>query len=217
MSVSLLAVLAALLAVTAAAEPRSLVSWLGALPGAQLGPVELRPSVCGDGRGVFLTEPVADGALLFRLPESAMLSLRVALADPAIGGSLAELWSASDDRGVALMAALLAHLELSDPSHPYFRMLPKREDQPRHPRDPSHPSSSRLLGPDDTQQNHVLWWSDEEVELLRGTAAYAECASLRAECEAACASLCAGPLAADVCAHDFHVVAMIFIRPSSIA
>ena len=32
-------------------------------------------------------------------------------------------------------------------------------------------------------QNHVLWWSDDEIELLAGTSAHDEACGLRAEAD----------------------------------
>lgn len=169
-----------------AADPDQLLAWVSTLPGAQAGPIEIRKSRCGDGLGAFLTRAVQEDDVVFTVPTSAFLSLGTALRHPEIGLALRQLWECSSDGGVALLAALTAHLQLnSEEPDAYLRMLPTclRE------------------------QNHVLWWSDEEVALLAGTCAYDEAVSLRAEADAACSALLAGALAADVSRHGEVAVA----------
>ena len=143
------------LAVLSTIATHPLLAWLGGWPdpGAQTVPIELRASRCGDGIGAFLTRPVQAGEVLFAIPAEAFISLSTALGHPALGPALQEIWEASSDGGVAMLAGLIAHLQLnSEEPHPYLRMLPTCRDE----------------------QNHVLWWSDDEVSLLAGTSAHDE-------------------------------------------
>jgi len=159
--------------------------------GAQVGPIELRASRCGDGIGAYLTQPVQAGDVLFEVPTASFLSLSTALSHPRVGAALKQLWESSDDCGVATLAGLLAHMQMNSddeaarPLSSYLRMLPASA----------------------ADQDHVLWWSDAELALLSGTSAYDEAVSLRKEADAACHTLLTGALAVDVARHGKVAVA----------
>ena len=72
-------------AVASVRAAERMLSWLLTLPGAEIGPVRLGVSHCGAGRGLFLSEAVEDGELLFVVPVEAAVSLRDALLDPLVG------------------------------------------------------------------------------------------------------------------------------------
>ena len=142
--------------------------------------IELRASNAGDGIGAYLTQPVQAGDVLFAIPSEAFISLGTALRHPQLGSAFQQLWEESSDGGVAVLAGLIAHHQLNgEEPHPYLGMLPTGLDE----------------------QNHVLWWADDEIALLAGTSAYDEAVSLRAEAAAVCDQLLATALAADAAQH----------------
>ena len=124
------------------------------------------------------------GEVIFVVPASAFFSLGTALRHPQLGAAFRQLWESSNDNGVAVLAGYIAHLQLnSDEPHPYLSMLPTSLEE----------------------QNHVLWWSEDEIALLRGTSAFDEVVSLRAEADAACRALLTGALAADAAQHGEYL------------
>ena len=157
----------------------ALQAWLGELPAFQLGPIELRASLCGDGLGAYLTRAVEAQEVLFVVPAPAFVSISTALSHKSVGDALAQLWERCDDGGAAVLAGYVAHMLLNGRPGPYLGVLPRTADE----------------------QDHVLWWSEEELALLAGTSAFEEAAGLRSEAEVASQTLCAGALAADVAAH----------------
>lgn len=172
---------AVMLALQSSFATSPLLAWLSEAPGAQTTHIELRASSVGNGIGAYLTRSVQAGEVLFAIPSSSFFSLGTALSHPQLGSAMHRLWESSqDDGGVAVLAGLLAHLQLNcDAPHPYLRMLPASLND----------------------QNHVLWWTEDEIALLDGTAAYDEALSLRAEAEEVCDLLLSGALAADAARH----------------
>ena len=180
-----------LLALTAlprsvATTPPPLFAWLATCGTEESIPIELRASCCGDGIGAFLTRPMQAGEVVFAIPASSFISLSTALNHPTLGAVFQQLWDSSSDGGVALLAGLVAHLQLNGGEpHAYLSMLP-----------------SSLA-----TQNSVLWWTDDEVALLAGTSAHDEAISLRAEADEAIDLLKNTALSADVALHGEAAVA----------
>lgn len=133
-----------------------LLSWLRQ-SGAFIGPVDIRSSTCGDGAGAFLTRAVADGEPIFAVPRSACVSTDDAEDDVECGKHFSALRRHGGDGGAGVaLAGYVAKSWLCSQKAgfhgPYLSSLPW------------------AASPD---QDHVLWWSDEEIEeLLGGSAAY---------------------------------------------
>jgi len=66
------------------------MSWLER-EGAELGPVRLGKSACGDGAGAFVTQDLEEGELLFSVPSISCISLYDACGDGDVGEELAKL------------------------------------------------------------------------------------------------------------------------------
>lgn len=182
--------LGALAAAAAPAPSRpTVIEWVRQMPEAEIGPIGISESSCGDGSGLYLTDSVGEGALLLAVPMSAALSLEGAVGNPSIGAGLEACRCSDGDR--AALAGLLAHERLlceGGPGswyHPYVTSLPERA----------------------RGDAHVLYWSADEVALLAGTSAHDECLKLRSEVEGAIASLTAGALAGLVGIHGEAAVA----------
>ena len=163
-----------------AAQPTTRISrltaWLDAQPGGSLGPVRFGPSVLGGagrGCGAFATRDLRGGELLLALPASALLTVG---PDDELQSLAAEL----GDR--AALAGTLARELLRGDASPlaaYTACLP------------------RILDADD-EATHPLWWTTEELALLRGTSAHREIRSLKAEVQSLTQQLTAGVLAGEV-------------------
>ena len=146
-----------------------LLSWLSQC-GADLGPVTLGKSTVGAGYGAFTSEAVEEGTPLFSVPSSACVSLYDACGDPDVGASLARLTSAGQGGATVALAGLCVKEWLTTAERgargPYLAMLPWDADWP--------PEG-------DQGQEHVLWWSEAQVDELDGSAAYADAVGLREE------------------------------------
>ena len=128
-----------------------------------------------------------------QVPSIAFISVSTALALPpplgGVGGSMAQLWldTAHDDpNGSGVLAAAIAHLSLNVLEHPhyspYLAMLPTPpppRPPPPPPPSPPPPQSHGSKGPrappsslplSSLPSSHPLWWSDADVENLRGDA-----------------------------------------------
>ena len=162
-----------------------MLDWVRSMQGGatSFGPVRVAESECGIGGGVYLTESVCDGDLLFSVPMDAVMTLQVATAHPDIGASLVAAWQSCGER--AAIAGLVAHEQLHSAPRfwPYIATLPTR-----------------------STDSHMLWWDIAEVALLKGTSAFYECLSLRAEVDAATCVLTGGALAGDVTAYGQDAV-----------
>lgn len=153
-------------ALVADKDDHPLLDWLGTFPESEFNSIEIRASECGDGMGVFLTKPVEDGDIVLAVPSNAFVSVSNALEHPSLGPAFRKLWTDTeedDPKGSSVLAALLAHLLLNlnaqqdENRDVYLKMLP-REGQ---------------------NEKHALWWTDTEVELIRGTSGYQEWVEMR--------------------------------------
>lgn len=104
----------------------SLVEWLSAIPGCVIGPVHVKTSLLGAGRGMVLSRSVLKDEELLVIPRTATISSRTAEADPVLGSELAKLCEAEGER--AALAGYLAHQLLNSESEtaflPYVSTLP---------------------------------------------------------------------------------------------
>jgi hypothetical protein len=131
----------------------ALMDWLAALPGGELGPVTLAPSSVGAGVGCYATRNVEGGELLLAVPESACVRLDAVTLRQPLGTN------AADREDIALY---LAHRRLSGGGdHPYL--------------------DSTILPWNEVDQEHVIWWSESEIELLRGCTAHARATTMHEE------------------------------------
>ena len=163
--------LSAALSAPPVADPRHapLFAWLERC-GAQVGPVRLGKSSMGDGYGAFTTCAVEEGAELFRLPSEACIGLYTACGDADVGEALAQLTAKGQGGATVALAGILAKEWLctkeGGPRGPYLAMLPWDAEWP--------PEGEQ-------EQEHVLWWSEAQVDALDGSEAYADAVGVRDE------------------------------------
>jgi hypothetical protein len=138
-------------------------------------PLIIQKSQLGHGHGVYTTQSIAPGTVLFTIPHDKCLSLQAAKSHPTLGKSLTTM---DDDLGeefgpIAVLSSFLASEllreqcaeweeddSLSGPYKDYLSILP----------------SGRGV----SEQDHVLWWSEKEVgDLFQGGAAYDKAMVLR--------------------------------------
>ena len=159
------------LSLAVAADPRHgpLLSWM-AQQGATLGPVVLGKSRCGAGYGAFASRDVAEGELLASLPSAACLSLYTALGDEEVGEALGTLVAKGQGGATVALAGIMAKEWLCAGEGglrgPYLAMLPW---------DAAWPPEG------EQEQEHVLWWSEKQVDDLDGSPAYADACDIRDE------------------------------------
>ena len=163
--------LSAALSAPPVADPRHapLFAWLERC-GAQVGPVRLGKSSMGDGYGAFTTCAVEEGTELFRLPSEACIGLYTACGDADVGEALAQLTAKGQGGATVALAGILAKEWLctkeGGPRGPYLAMLPWDAEWP--------PEGEQ-------EQEHVLWWSEKQVDDLDGSPAYADACDIRDE------------------------------------
>ncbi len=135
----------------------------------------IQKSKLGHGHGLFARKNISAGTVLFTIPHDKCLSLQAAKSHPTLGESLTTM---DDDLGeefgpVAVLSSFLASEllreqcaeweedeSLSGPYKDYLSILP----------------SGRGM----SEQDHVLWWSQKEVDdLFQGGAAYDKAIALR--------------------------------------
>ena len=176
------ALLSALLSLGAVVDVRHapLLSYM-AVRGAQIGPVELGKSVSGAGYGAFVTEDVEEDEVLFTIPKLACIGLYTACGDEEVGTSLARLAAAGGNGGATVaLAGFLAKEWLCHGTEgeygPYLAMLPWDAEWP--------PEGEQ-------EQEHVLWWSESQIDSLEGSDAFEDALGLREEVALAC-KVCKG-------------------------
>jgi hypothetical protein len=128
--------------------------------GLRLGPVCIVPSTLG-GVGVFAERDIALGEMVFAVPKRLHVGLKAALADPSCGAEFES--RVEDGNALGVLCAFLAKEALcSDGAFkPYIDTL-----------------DLTVANPD-----YVQFWTEEEVDLLSGTAAYQIALDVRAEAE----------------------------------
>ena len=174
--------------VVAPAPVSGLVDWLTSQPGGRVGPIRFADSEMGDGGGGYATRALKDGEELFSIPLSTVITANDAIGDQDVGEELERVCYEEGER--AAIAGYLArgNLAASKGVDPWFSaysaVLPKRE----------------LSDP------HMLWWTQDEVTLLRGLTAHAECVSMRKEVAEVTQTLSKGALAAEVAEHGQEAV-----------
>ena len=154
---------------TVDARHAPLMSWLTQC-GATLGPVTLGKSRVGAGYGAFTTDAVDEGELLFSVPTAACFSLYDACADEEVGESLARLVATGQGGATVALAGIITKAWLcegaSGTKGPYLAVLPWDAEWP--------PEGEQ-------EQEHVIWWSESQVDDLEGSDAYADATGLREE------------------------------------
>jgi SET domain len=137
--------------------------------------IEIKPSILqGGGYGAFVTQAVDENELLFTIPRTACITLSDALSDERYGESFRKLIEKAGPGGNTVVLAGYIAMErlqslnseesfnMDSKYGPYLATLPWE----------------RYMN----NQEHVLYWSDEEVEaLLRGSMCYGEAVDLRRE------------------------------------
>lgn len=146
----------------------SLLQWISSSPDAIVSEkIQILESQNGAGYGAFVSDDCDADELLFEIPVTKCLRVSDALSDAVLGSGFKALMEKAGPGGntVALAGFIAQERLKGDDSQyaPYLNSLPcwKR---------------------DIYNQEHVLYWSDEEVEeLLRGTMSYGEAIDLRKE------------------------------------
>lgn len=168
---------------TTTEQYNNLLTWLNdtdTFPNAFVSPsVELKPSSSGAGHGVFASQSLKEGELLFLIPREACISSQNVLNDEESGKAFQDIVDKAGPGGFTVcLAGFLAKEYLlwkenktnnkksSSASKidysPYFQTLPWTRGK--------------------NGQEHVLFWSEEDVqEYLPESFCYQECLDLRAE------------------------------------
>jgi SET domain len=159
-----------------------LLQWLKQYPDAFVSDkIELKPSTRGGGYGTFVSKPVDAGELLLAIPRSACISLSDALNDPNCGPLFQALVEKAGPGGnTVVLAGFIAKERLLSVNPSSLEGTLAGSD-----------SGSSRYGPyletlpwerGVNNQEHVLYWSTEQVEqLLTGTMCYGEAVDLRRE------------------------------------
>jgi hypothetical protein len=173
----------------------ALLEWVRAQEGSEIHPaIELRPSISGDGYGAFVAAPVAAGELLFAIPRAACVTLEDGTQDSACGPTFRKLIEKAGPGGnTVVIAGFLAMERLRALEHARQQQAAAAPDS--HAEEDAVPCENSRFAPYlDTlpwerginNQEHTLFWEKEDVvNLLAGTMAFEEAASLRAEVELA--------------------------------
>ena len=136
--------------------------------------IELKPSTLeGGGYGAFITSAVETDELLFRIPRDVCVTLSDAFADPQFGEQFQKLVEKAGPGGnTVVLAGYIAKERLKSTS---------REES----FEDSKYSSYLATLPWErgvNNQEHILYWTDAEVDaLLTGTMCYSEATDLRRE------------------------------------
>ena len=130
----------------------ALLDWIQKSAGGEVGPVTLASSAVGAGSGCFTTRDVQPGEVLFAIPDALCIGLDTA----------ADFADIDDER--ERVAVYLAHRRLTkgeERGNPYL--------------------DSAILPWNAKDQEHVLWWTGTEIELLQGCTAYGRATEMHAE------------------------------------
>ena len=138
--------------------------------GAQIGPITLAKSKSGAGNGAFVTQDVEEDEVLFTVPKAACVGLYTACGDEEVGDSLAQIAVRGQGGATVALAGFLSKEWLcrgeAGPYGPYLAMLPWEADWP--------PEGEQ-------EQEHVLWWSEGQIDTLEGCDAFEDAVGLREE------------------------------------
>lgn len=156
----------------------NLLDWLTCQDAEISSKIEIRESSRGGGYGAFVHEHVRQNELLFSIPRAACITLSDALQDPSCGKAFQNLMQKAGPGGeTVVMAGFLAqerlkctsnssHWKTPSPYKAYLETLPWSRG--------------------DNNQEHVLFWEDDEVETrLKGSMCYGEAIDLRKEVQLA--------------------------------
>lgn len=163
--------LAPAVAMAVATDPRHapLMSWLKQC-GAEIGPVRLGKSASGAGYGAFVTEAVEEDDVIFSVPSTACISLFTACGDEDVGEALTRLTATGQGGATVALAGIMAKQWLTSSDQgmfgPYLAMLPWDAEWP--------PEGEQ-------EQEHVLWWSEAQIDRLEGSPAYDDAVGIRDE------------------------------------
>lgn len=138
-------------------------------------PLAIRKSQLGHGHGLFATQGINADSIVFKIPREKCLTLQEAKSHPTLGKSLAIM---EDDLGeefgpIAILSAYLASEMLREDCAEWEEDESLRGDY--------GPYVSILpTGRAVSEQDHVLWWSEKEVnDLFKGGAAHDKATALR--------------------------------------
>ena len=151
-----------------------LLSWLRTVPEAFVHPaIQIEKSKVGDGLGCFVSDTVEEDELLFSIPTSVCISFKDAVMDDECGETFKELVEKAGSGGKTVATAgylakqflTLEHQGMDKYDGPYAAYLKSLPFE---------------LGKN--EQDHVLWWSKQDIEtLLKGSLAYKDAIGIREE------------------------------------
>lgn len=143
----------------------SLLHWVRN-QGGHVGPVSIGRSRLGGGNGCFLTRGVKQDEILFTVPVHACIGLSDCLDDPICGSTFRQLVGdlKTYRKNFFCLAAYLAKVKLCDDLTPYLSMLPWAPGE----------------------QDHILWWSDDDIAELGDSLAFEEAKAMRKSVDEEC-------------------------------
>jgi hypothetical protein len=169
----------------------NLLDWLEQAKGAKISVrIRIQPStLCGGGHGVFVTDTVAAGELLFEIPRSACITMDDAINDPECGRAFQRVMERAGPGGnkVALAGFVAKERLLSLYNQQQQQQQQQGNDSSSQQSSSFGPYLSTLPWAQGTNgQEHVLFWSNEKVDnYLSGSMCYEETKELRNEVETA--------------------------------
>ena len=145
-------------------DGQALLDWMAHNDALSIGP----STYSGGGQGLFVTRDVAQGEVLLTIPESNVISVEDAWQDEELGDAFCFLTDEGGAGGkmASLMGFVAKEMLKKEESywHPYLCMLPKQS----------------------SQSDHVLWWSNDEIEfLLAGSNVHGKVVALRSDTDCA--------------------------------
>ena len=145
----------------------ALITWLRSKDADVSDKIFIRQSSFGNGCGAFVSEEVNEGDLLFSVPRDACVTMEDVTTDPACGKSFSlAIEEVGPGGNTVVMAAYLAKeyllsLEREVEFGPYLQTLPWERGI--------------------NNQEHVLFWSDRDIDALRGSFCYDDVNILRSD------------------------------------
>jgi hypothetical protein len=157
----------------------TLVDWVSSAEGSKIGPITIAPSKSGIGYGMFLTQAVKKNDIILEIPEEVCLSERIFLLDNDIGDTLkTNIYEKAGPGGnIVCLAGWLAKewvmLQLKSE---------RNNGEVKYYEETEFEKYLKTLPWSSSSQDHVLFWSEEDVSrLFKGSIAQEDATGLREE------------------------------------
>jgi SET domain len=156
----------------------ALLDWLRSKQADISSKIDLQPSSNGGGYGAFVTELVEEGELLFTVPRQACITLTDAMDDATRGAAFSKLIDRAGPGGnTVVMAGFMAREYLRSLEHDTRPQATLSENSSFGPYLATLPWVQGV-----NNQEHILYWTDDDVESnLKGSMCYEEAKELREE------------------------------------